>query len=104
MIVLATIAAAFLTMVWYSTVADAYDAERWKTDPDYCRYGAPMRDVLTWWWRMKRWLKRLWCALRDHPYPMQCHGGPDAYDDWVRGNDPFRPPNQCTHCGKVFWR
>jgi hypothetical protein len=39
------------TMVWYSAVADAYDAERWKTDPDYRRYGAPMRDVLTWWWR-----------------------------------------------------
>jgi hypothetical protein len=58
MIILATVAANLPTMVWYSAVADAYDAERWKTDPDYCRYGAPMRDVLTWWWR--RWSPAQW--------------------------------------------
>jgi hypothetical protein len=47
---------------------------------------------------------RLWCALRDHPYPLQTYGGHEAFEDWISGNDPFCPPRQCSHCRKVFWR
>ena len=42
--------ALLLLMVGYASIADAYDAERWKTDPDYCRYAGSFRQVMTWWW------------------------------------------------------
>lgn len=43
-------------MAVYAGIADAYDRERWKTDPDYCRYGASFKEVLVlvWRWHRKR--------------------------------------------------
>lgn len=43
-----------MLMVSYQSIADAYDAERWRIgDPDYCRYQASFRKVLAWWWRLR---------------------------------------------------
>lgn len=44
-----------------------------------------------------RW-KRLWCTLRGHPYPHVCD--PELLDEYRRGEWPFRPAVQCSHCGK----
>lgn len=42
-------------------------------------------------------LKRLWCALRGHPYPVIRDEA--VYQDWVLGNVPFAPLDYCSHCG-----
>lgn len=44
--------------------------------------------------------KRLWCALRDHPYPKEYVDGEDAYTEWLKGNEPFPPNLCCSNCGK----
>jgi hypothetical protein len=51
MAVLATWVAIFLTMVWYDSIATAYDESRRKLDWDYCQCSGSFREVLTWWWR-----------------------------------------------------
>jgi hypothetical protein len=43
--------------------------------------------------------KRLWCALRGHPYPPT--RSDQAYRDWLDGNEPFAPDWYCSHCGAV---
>ncbi len=53
MILIAALVSLYLAMVFSAYARDAYDAERWKTDPGYCRYGAPFGEVLVWWWRSR---------------------------------------------------
>lgn len=36
--------------VLFGSVRDEYDVERWKIDPNYCRYGASFKEVFKWWW------------------------------------------------------
>jgi hypothetical protein len=40
----------FGAAVFTSYIRDEYDAERWKIDPNYCRYGASFKEVFKWWW------------------------------------------------------
>lgn len=46
--------AIFALMCFWASIADAYDAERFQRDPDYCRYGASPRVVMAWWWNKRR--------------------------------------------------
>jgi hypothetical protein len=64
-IVIGIIIAIYVIMCIYSGIADAYNAERWRKDPGYCRYGASFREVARWW----RSGKRRWFAW----YPVWHH-------------------------------
>jgi hypothetical protein len=52
--ILATIVAVYLAMVFWAGVRDDYDADHRKTDPLYCRYSASFKEVLVWWWHRRR--------------------------------------------------
>ncbi len=54
MILIATILALYLTTIYWTGVRDAYDRDRRKTDPLYCRYSASFKEVLVWWRHRKR--------------------------------------------------
>jgi hypothetical protein len=41
--VLAALAILFGVGIFTSYIREDYDAERWETDPDYCRYGASLK-------------------------------------------------------------
>lgn len=41
--------------------------------------------------------RRLWCALRGHPYPIEWNR--DQHDAWLRGEEPFAPLIYCSNCG-----
>lgn len=44
--------------------------------------------------------KRVWCALRGHPYPHTTDT--EAYQDWLADREPFAPETYCSNCGAVI--
>jgi hypothetical protein len=49
--ILLGLAAVFCAIVWFGHIRDLHDAELRDTDPDFCRYGATLRETWVWWWR-----------------------------------------------------
>lgn len=45
---------------------------------------------------MRQFFRRLWCALRDHPYPVTWNR--EAHQAWLDGEEPFAPLIYCSHC------
>ena len=53
---------------------------------------------------MAEFFRRLWCALRDHPYPLDSDD--PAYQDWLAGIAAVPPRPRCSNCGAALkgWR
>jgi hypothetical protein len=45
-------------------------------------------------------MRRIWCALRGHPYPTETDD--EKYRDWIEGREPFAPKTCCSNCGAVL--
>jgi hypothetical protein len=48
---------------------------------------------------MPKFLRRLWCTLRNHPYRRRFEPPVDLY---YCGEHPLPPNLVCTNCGKVL--
>lgn len=50
---------------------------------------------------MRHWLRWVWCALRDHPYPRRWNDSA-AYRSWLDGELLDRPTLLCGNCGAAI--
>jgi hypothetical protein len=97
-------AAVFVAMVFSALIRGAFDAERWKVDPGYCRYGAPMREVPGWWWkrsRLRRGLGWLSCRLGFHArsYTLVLETPPDGDAPFGAHYAEQEIVGVCSRCG-----